>query len=78
MCDVSQPLPHKQRQSTKNNILILNEGKIFTGVGISGYALKQDGRGTVSQWAVDDVRVACDPAYISHTGVHIPGSSVKH
>lgn len=45
---------------------------------MSGCALKEDGGGPVDEGAVDDVRVAGDPADVGHAAKHVPRLVVEH
>ena len=50
----------------------------LTRVRVGGYTLKEDSGGSIAERTIDHVGVASDPANVSHTGIHISRSIVKH
>ena len=50
----------------------------LTRVRVGRVGLKKDGGSSVTERTIDDVGVASDPANVSHTGIHISRSIVKH
>ena len=51
---------------------------VNTWVWVVWNALKQYGGSSIAERSVDNVRVASDPANVSHTGKDVTGSVVKH